>query len=388
MKNKVILVLFFSGLINNAQNKVMEFEYQYDQGKVNKSGDLDGELTYTYGKNLAYKHIYKEGKLLEATNYCITIDGQKPLIGKYKNGNPFEGYFIYANEFEIPLIDYYENGTFIAQYTCPLLDLIKYEDQLDRVEWNKTIYKNNKPVSGLYHKEFNLGDSHLLASEYYEDGLITNIDLWIMAIHYAELIKIKFESDGYTIYKEEVPGDGDPEIDRRARSISVQFKDSKNGSVIFKVINKIIAKYQFSYADLSQEMKKTAGNVSYVFHEDTIFYVQRHAFEINQDLYKEDSSYNQNIISQVYMSMKNKPISHFTTKGDNDYSEILQMNERFNVNAILYLGENGKPFRGFFIEKEGQTDKYKYAQYLDSKVVANGTMLTIKEIENLVIGKG
>lgn len=39
----------------------------------------------------------------------------------------------------------------------------------------------------------------------------------------------------------------------------------------------------------------------------------------------------------------------------------------------------------FFTEKEGQLDKYKYAQYLDSKIITKGTMLSLKKIKNLII---
>lgn len=51
-----------------------------------------------------------------------------------------------------------------------------------------------------------------------------------------------------------MPSNGDTEIDRRPKSISVQFRDSKNGNVIFKVVTKVISKYQFSHTDLSQEI--------------------------------------------------------------------------------------------------------------------------------------
>ncbi len=91
-------------------------------------------------------------------------------------------------------------------------------------------------------------------------------------MHYAELIKIKFKLDGLHYTQRKMPSNGDPEIDRRPRSISVQFRDSKNGNAIFKMVTKVISKYQFSHTDLSQEIKKTVGNVSYAF-----FYRKRRA---------------------------------------------------------------------------------------------------------------
>ncbi|HEY6142404.1 MAG TPA: hypothetical protein VIV55_03110 [Flavobacterium sp.] len=367
----------------------METKSKYNQEKVNSVGLQEKELIHTYDENIGNKCFYKEGILLETINDRITLEGKTPLVGQFKKEIPFEGFFVSTNEFEIPLIDYYESGIFVAQYTCTLLDLIKCDDQWGAINWSKTIYENNKPFDGLLHREeFNLGETHLLASEYYKNGLITNVDLWLMAVHYAELIKIKFEPNGYIIYKEKLPRGGDPEIDRRPRSVSIHFKDPKNGSVIFKVVNKIISKYKFSLADVSQQIKKTAGSVSYVFNDNTLSYVQRYDFETNEELYKEDYSYNQNIISQVYMGMNSKSIPCFTADGENDYSLILKWEDRFNCDTVLYLGENGNPFRGYLIEKEEQSDKYKYAQYLDSKVIAKADMLSIKDIEKLITGKG
>lgn len=389
MKNKILLVLFINVITTNAQNKTMETKIKYNQEKVNAVALQEEKLTSTYDENIGNKYFYKEGILVETVNDRIKIEGKASLVGQYKEGILFEGYFVSINEFEIPIVDYYENGVFVAQYNCSLLDLIKCDNQWSAIKWSKTTYENGKPFDGLLHREeFDLGESHLLASEYYENGLITNVDIWLMAVHYSELIKIKFELDGYTIYKEKMPSGGDPEIDARSRSVSVHFKDSKNASVIFKVINKIISKYQFSLADVSQDIKKTAGNVSYIFSDNTLSYVQRYDYETNKELYKDSYSYNQNIISQVYMGMSNKSIPHFTADGLNDYSLILKRKDSFNLNSILYLGENGNPFRGFFVEKEGQSDAYKYTQYLDSKVIAKGDKLSLKEIEKLMIAKG
>jgi hypothetical protein len=373
--------------MSNAQNKITEFKYQYDQEKVNTAGQREGELVHTYEK-IEYKHLYKNGKLIEATNYLLTVEGKKPLIGKYKDGNPFQGYFVYANEMEIPLIDYYENGIFVAQCTCLLLDLIQNEGRESQLKWIKTIYKNNKPWEGLYHREeYNIGGAHLMASEYYKNGLITDVELWLMAENYAELIKIKFLSDGYTIYKEKMPSGGDPEIDRKPRTITVHFKDSKNGNVLFDVENKLVRKYQFINADLSQKIKPVPGNVSYSFDDSTVIFVQRYDFETNKKLYNDAYGYNQNIMAQIFMGLDNQPIPYFTPDGDNDYSSIFQLEKGFNSNSILYLKENGNPSRGFFIEKETQSDNYKYTQYLDSKVIKNGNSLSLKEIEKLMLEK-
>nr|WP_315197440.1 hypothetical protein [uncultured Flavobacterium sp.] len=80
-------------------------------------------------------------------------------------------------------------------------------------------------------------------------------------------------------------------------------------------------------------------------------------------------------------------ITYFTPEGNNDYSRIFQIENGFNSKVILYLRENGNPSRGFFIEKETQSDKYSYTQYLESKVVKKGNSLSLKEIEKLILEK-
>ena len=385
MKNLILSLLLFNIIIMSSQNKNVENEY--DQEKVNNAGQRDGELIHTsYDESIEYKHLYKEGKLIEATNYRYFVEGQRPLIGKYKNGNPFEGYFVYRNELEIPLIDYYQDGKFLAQYTCSLLDLISFEGQEFNLKFTKTIYKNNKPFDGLFHnEEFRLGNASLVASEYYKDGKITNVDFWIMAVHYAELIKLKFLPNGYTIYKESLPNVQDPEIDNKFRSIKVEFEDTKKGTVQFSVENQLITKYQFSYNDISQKIKPEKGFISYfLFHDNRILAAQNSTMEINNELYNEAYGHNSNLISNVFLMMNNQPIPYFSNEVKNDYSLILELDKQIDTHVILYLDEKGNPVRGFLIDQQ-ETDKYKYIQYEDSKIVSQKQGLTFEAMKELIL---
>ncbi len=369
----------------NAQIKNME--YEYDQEKLNSVGKREGELIHTsYNETVEYKHLYKEGNLIEATNYRYFVDGKKELAGKYKEGKPFEGYFVYKNELEIPQIDYYENGTLKFQFTCSLLDLINNEGQEFNIKFTKTIYQDDKPQNGLLHREeFRLDDAHLLASEYYKDGKITNVDFWIMAMHYAELIKLKFLPNGYTIYKESMPNVADEAIDNKFRSITVEFQDSKNGNVFYEVENKLITKYSFSYADISQPIKPLPGFISYFFFNDnTVLRSQNHNLETNKELYNEAYGPNSNLISRVFLMMNNQPIPYFSNQDSNDYSLVLDLDKRITTNALLYLDEKGNPLRGFLIEKEKQ-EQYKYTQYEDSKMICQKVLLSLETLKELIL---
>nr|WP_315197442.1 hypothetical protein [uncultured Flavobacterium sp.] len=77
MKNRILLIFFFALIICNVQNKVTEFKHQYDQEKVNTAGQREGELIHSYDEKIEYKHIYKAGKLVKATNYRLTVGTKK-----------------------------------------------------------------------------------------------------------------------------------------------------------------------------------------------------------------------------------------------------------------------------------------------------------------------
>lgn len=385
MKKILLLILFFKCITIYSQDKNMEFVY--DQEKTNAAGQRDGELIHTsYDEKVEYRHLYQKGKLIQATNYRYWVEGIRPLIGKYKDEVPFEGYFVSISGLEIPYIDYYENGIFKAKYTCSLLDLISNEGQEFNLKFTKTTYQNDKPQNGLVHKEeFRLESAHLLASEYYKDGKITNVDFWVMATHYAELFKLKFLPNGYTIYKESLPNVEDEAIDNKFRSITVEFKNPKNGTVLFEVENKLITKYQFSYTDISQKIKPSKGSISYFFFIDNhIEVLQNTSLETNKELYNEAYSQNSNLISNAFLMMNNQPIPNFSNEASNDYSLILEPDYQITTHATLSLDEKGNPIRGFLIEQQSP-DKYKYTQYEGSKIISQKEALSLESMKESIL---
>lgn len=387
MKNFFLIIVFFKCLTSQAQYTNMEMEYEYDQEKTNATGQLDGELIHTsYDERVAYKHLYQNGELLETTNYRFIIEGSRELVGKYKNKKPFDGYFVFTNEMEIPVVDYYEKGVFLAQYTCSLLDLISYEGQELKIKFIKTTYLNAKPQSGLVHREKTEVDgATLVASEYYADGKITNVDFWVMAVHYAELFKLKFLSNGYQIYKESIPNVEDTVIDNTFKSITIEFENPKKGNIHYEVEHKLICKYQFSYSDISEKLKLLPGHMSYFFLSDNSILVEQNAnIETNDKKYNEAYGSNAGLISNIFMMMNSQPIPYFTSNKVNDYSRILKSDENFVANATLYIDGKGKPVSGFFIEKDTHTDTYKCIQYQDYKIISEKNALTLVTLKQLL----
>ena len=387
MKNLILILFFINITIVTSQNKNMEIEYEYDQEKLNNYGEREGELIHTsYDQKIEYRHLYQKGKLIQATNYRYWVEGIRPLIGKYQDEVPFEGYFVYISELEIPYIDYYENGIFKAKYNCSLLDAISNEGQEFNLKFTKTTYQNDKPQNGLVHKEeYRVENAHLLASEYYKDGKITNADFWVTATHYAELFKLKFLPNGYTIYKESLPNVEDEAIDNKYRSITVAFDASKNGNILFEVENKLIMKYEFSYGDISHKIKPLNRFISYFFlNDNSILVAQSSNLETNNELYNEAYGYNSNLISRVFMMITSQPIPYFSNEGNNDYSLLLDSDKEINTNAILVLDEKGNPINGFLIEQQS-SNVYKYTQYEDSKIISQKEALSLESLKELIL---
>lgn len=382
-------VLFFGLFIIlttvKAQQNTMR-SYQYDQEILNESGQRHGTLVYTsyLFDGLAYKHHYENGVLLQTTDFRFQIEGQKELIGYFKANLPYEGYFVYENEFEIPEIAYYEKSILMKKYTTTITTVLETEMTGMKPKMTETVYKDGKIWQGLNHKGYKMDGSSLLATEYFEKGAIANVDVWILAMHYAELIKVKFIPNGYEIYSEgKNDPEGDPERDTRPASIMVQFSDVANGNVSFTIANKSIAKYQFSKQDLLSKIDSTQKMIIYSLSEDdTILLTNKFNFEGN-DKFEEEYSYsNKNIMAGFYTNLIYKPIPMLDPKKENDYLKILGFNDKILEKTLLVLNEEGKPFLGSFIEKVGAT--YRYSKYENTKVVAIKEKLSLEEIRKLL----
>ena len=306
------------------------------------------------------------------------------MVGKYNDDLPYEGYFVYENEFEIAEIDYYEKGVFQFKYTTTIIEMMTPEMTGMKPKMTKNSYKEEQLWHGLNHKGYKMDGSTLLATEYYKNGTITNVDLWILAMHYAELIKIKFLPNGYEIYKEEtIDPEGDPQNDKRPSNLSIKYTDKEKGSVTFSIENKVMGKYQFSEKLISKDTQSAPGLVIYsLTNEDKILLTIKANFESDIKEGEQENYYNPNIMNMLYESLLYTTIPMFSPTTENDYSEILSNNERINQKVILVLDKDKKPIVGYLIEKEDSY--YKYSQYENSKVVATKNKLTLEEIKNLL----
>ena len=379
---KITTFLLFFSLVTFSQHSNMR-AYHYDQEILNESGQRHGTLVYTsyIDDTIDYSHVYNNGELLETTDYRFQIDNKKELVGKYKEDLPYEGYFVYENEFEIPEIAYYEKSILLKKFTTTLMTLLETEMTGIRPKMMETKYHNGKIWQGLNHKGYKMNGSSLLATEYYENGVITNVDLWILAMHYAELIKVKFLPNGYEIYSEgKNDPDGDPEMDTRPANIVVQFTDTTNGNVSFSIANKSIAKYQFSTQGLLSKIDWVQKMIIYSLSEDdTIVLTNKFNFE-GDDKFEEEYSYsNKNIMLGFYTNLIYKPIPMLTPKKENDYLQVLEFNDEILEKTLLVLNEEGKPVFGLWLEeKEGF---FNFTRYKEGAIIDQGKQLTFHDIK-------
>lgn len=384
-------VLFFGLFIIlttvKAQQNTMR-SYQYDQEILNESGQRHGTLVYTsyLFDGLAYKHHYENGVLLQTTDFRFQIEGQKELIGYFKANLPYEGYFVYENEFEIPEIAYYEKSILMKKYTTTITTVLETEMTGMKPKMTETVYKEGKIWQGLNHKGYKMDGSSLLATEYFEKGAIANVDVWILAMHYAELIKVKFIPNGYEIYSEgKNDPEGDPERDTRPASIMVQFSDVANGNVSFTIANKSIAKFDFYQHALAKGIQALPGIISYSFIDNnTIEYTQKFNFGGEKDSTQE-FSLNPNLISSIYYAILYQSIPKFKATSENDYTQIFNNETDNGHENLLFLKESGKPVFGLYLEeKEGV---FNYTRYKEEVVWMQDKQLTFEEIKNVLFDK-
>ncbi|WP_130735746.1 hypothetical protein [Flavobacterium sp. J27] len=360
--------------------------YQYDRELLNEKGQRHGTLVSTsyLFDGLAYSHIYENGVLLQTTDFRYQIENQKELVGFFKDNVPYEGYFISENEFEIPEVSYYENGKCMAMYTTTLTTILETEMNSTPPVLVKTSFQNGMLWDGLHHLGYQLGDAHLLVTEYHTNGAKTHVDFWLLGMHYAELIKLNFIPNGYVIFKEKIEVEDseeiDPEIDTRSKSLTVLFNENTKGKVTYQVDEKIQLAYEFCEENLSNKMLIIPGIVSYnVSSSNVLQYTQKYNFE--STISSEDNSYNHNLILSFYMNLLYSKIPKLSTTAKNDYSQLFQEHHDFESGLLLFINEEKKPVEGLYFEKNNQT--YSYSKYKKGEKTEKKEGLSIENIKQL-----
>ena len=369
----------------------IEQEYDYDEELLNENGLRDGEHVYSEDEELCYRHNYSNGVLIKSADYRVSIDGIKPLEGSYKDGLPYEGYFVSFIDQEIPLVDFFKKGEIYFQYgVASIFDLDSEEYSDGNYNFIKTNYKNGKPWNGIRQEMVDLeSGAHLFYTEHFKDGLISHVELLLLAVHYGEMILLEFLPDGYKLFKEGESNNEEIEIDENGDfddgSIEVKFFDAEknNGSISFFLGETITDFYKFSVQDISVEPIPALGQILYFPKENGYQYKQRYERTDKTDM----DYYNTGLMMNVFRSLEQQLIPVFSRDGGNDYSVFFDLNNPQKFISVLFLNEKGAPRLGFKIEKDTLPDTYKYSYYQDFKALASGVALGPEALEPLVIFK-
>ncbi|MCU0431581.1 MAG: hypothetical protein MUF42_16590 [Cytophagaceae bacterium] len=328
--------------------------YTYDTEHRNAEGNLHGKHISSdpYEGKVILEHYYDNGLLTQSVHYTYHVNNLSSLTGNYKNGEPFHGYFVTFNSMEIPVIDVLEHGELVGQYTTTMEELFKVDYTGDRslLEFTKCEIKNGIHWRGIFHSMCRVQEAHMLISEFVEEGKIVRVELWLLAVHYAERIQLAFQDKGYRIFKEAMPDMEDDAMDYRARSIEVTFEDEHSGKLTYCVESELIASYDFRHSSLQDPLLAKQSTILYVRKDNAGAYMQRFNLAINQQLYETSMGYNAPLLSSVFLNLNQQLVPHFTEHTENDYSVLFNHRSVSEPLGMLVLNEHGKPFMGEQIE--------------------------------------
>lgn len=347
-------------MTSHAQN------FDYSQSTYNKKGRLDGLQQYIYNKKVEYEHLYKDGVIQEATNHIITVKGESPLRGIYKNGKPFKGYFVNPdNSMELNIVDYYEGGIQIAQFSKPLNLDQDLDVGVDYYSSNfKTDYKNGQVWNGVQYHQYKLeGNSFLLATENFKEGVLQNVELLIGAVHYAEVLDLAFNESGYVVTTKEG-------FERPAGNITVTFTGNQEGKVTS------FGQFEFYNGLLGEPIPDVWGEITY-YKMDQEYYFQHIT---NIEILESEYEYNSNLTSTILQVFMNK-VPVLARDKKNNYSEIFSLNSEFH-NKLL-LTEGGTPFLGVLLTKGSVPETFSIFKYKNGKLVFSKENLSEEEFEKI-----
>ncbi len=359
--------------------------YDYDQPTYNAQGQLHGLQKSTYNNKPIYEHRYKDGVIEEAVHYKVAVEGKSPLKGSYKNGKPYQGFFVdAANEMELYLTDYYEEGRLVAQYSRPLMVITEegdmyihedpdmyaddYEDRPTQLTV-KTTYQQGKVVDGVQYQFSKLdGNAFLLIMETYQQGKRKYADLLLGAVHYAEHARLVFQNDGYTITTKE----NEP-LGRAGGTLTVRFT-GQSGNVTLTPH----AGFAFHQAPLSQPLAAQWGHVYYYKQNDAYYYQQNTDIKLTEDHYGSSGG----MIHVMFESLMRHAALLSETEA-NTYADLFSIYQSDVFLVPLFLMKDGVPHTGTWIQPGSKPDTYSYTRYREERILESKTDVAADQVEQL-----
>jgi len=319
-----------------------------------KEGKLHGKQVvnkkYSQEKGTLY---YDNGLLIEQEYNSFAIEGEEELRGVYKNGMPYNGYFV-RNENEIFLVDYYKKGKKKYQYSKGELFDDNYENPFLSV---KSTYKNGEIYDGV---SYSMEEKQTLKIRTLKKGKQQSLTIWVFAMHYANSITIENTDFGFVMTEGRAP---DLKLIYDKKSLSIKDKEEvivnralldnsfSNETVVYYLDGDVLKTHAFGEHNTILELK--ASNNTY--RGSLLFNLFTPLFRKKNDIEK----YLENIEALF--------------KGFEDVS----FNEDQAISFLRY-NEEGQPVEGMLVEKTAEN--YMGKLYKEEKLIDTLQAVTIEKL--------
>lgn len=347
-------------------DKIYEGEIEdSDRKEIYKKGALVQKIFFQdiYSKRPILIKQYKDNQISTVDYYNFTIKDnfEDVYTGKFKNQQPYEGYFLNDTIMrEFPVVNFYEKGQMKYQYSFDFLEQMdSYEHYLYNV---KTDFVNGKINNGMLYKM--IGDRVLLR-ENYSSGKVVNFDLNLFAMHYFNRVSFKSEKDEIMVSEMQSP-------------YRIKSKQNKKGLYDFRLYkeNELI----FEGAKPMETKEGAPGTMTlYYIRENQL---QKYSFKPNRIDHNIDADLMLKLIYLFPIKANNstEAISFLLHKMDQfianqiEGSEDVMLEFPFKEEDILtfvYYDENGKLSEGIKLtesaDKSIEADVYEKGKKIKTK---------------------
>ncbi|MDR0195217.1 MAG: hypothetical protein LBI73_08820 [Myroides sp.] len=363
---------------NYKNGELVSIDYYKDKG-------YDDEL-----RDLQYTEYYTKDQLIKVSYYTFKIieDMQPSYTGFYNNGKPYNGYFISPETIidNIHLVDYYENGIRLYQYS---FDFLEQLDSFNKLLYDqRTIFKDGKVTTGYRY----LSDKGLLLRLRYLNGQINLIEINGFGMHAFNINTIEYVNDEVIIKDFSSPLY--LKIFKKSEYLDIELYD-QNGKVDIKKPKEVTDKTPNS-------------NKIYYLEDNTI--KSYNTIVLSEEYYNElrDNYKSQETLHTFYSfhPFNTQTPKEFFTEYANQFETVLdataalksadqESKERLQIDIVeklstknkdsnnqfgfLKYNDKGEPSEGTEITKVGST--YKIDFYINNHKVKTTTYKNLEELK-------
>ncbi len=352
-------------LVNYKDGKLEGLQIKYHENRIQT-------IKTWYSNNLADSVLYDALRIKNIS---------QSLKGYYKDGKPFNGYFIRENnglKEGVIQLDLYNNGLLEKSFSKSIVANIieSYRTKKDITDdFNKplllsvtTVYKDGKPYNGTAYYQFD--DRHNIYEQELINGKTSRINVAAFDVNAAGLLVLETATDGYKLstYNVDEAYSG-IEIDTQAIAVKYTQHDKMKGKVILTNNGKKMLGYNIEFHELGDIETPVTKGVQKVFrlsHNKII--VQENSNRVIDTAVRRAAGYIRLDVDLLY----DVDISNVQA-----VAAFFEKNTTQNLLGSLFIDETGLLY-GVDIKKNGDT--YNYTIYNEGKITHQNTNLTFSAL--------